>query len=124
VAYSVFRSAAVFFVSLAAGILIDIDHIFDYYTQEGPTLKIKKIYSWCLENKFKSVFFYFHSVELLFLLWLSISLFKLGLLWIAIAIGLTQHLILDILFNRNVFRYGYFLSYRIIKGFRKECILR
>jgi len=113
-----------FFISLAAGVLIDVDHILDYYLQQGITLKIKNIYFWCLETRCKFLFIFFHSLELVFLLWIIISLFKLNLFWVAFAIGITQHMVLDVLFNREVNIFGYFLSFRIIKKFRKENIFR
>jgi len=71
------------------------------------------------------VLLFFHSFELLFLLWIIISFFKLGLLWVAIAVGLTQHMVLDIFTNKNlIYTYGYFFTFRIIKKFRKENILK
>ena len=63
-------------------------------------------------------------MELVFLLWIIISVFKLGIFWIAFAVGLTQHMILDLLFNRQLNIYTYFLIFRIMKGFKKENILR
>ena len=123
--YFVFRSLSAFLVSLLSGILIDVDHILDYYIERGVTLKIKNVYLWCMEKNFKMVFLVFHSLELLFMLWIGISVFKLGIFWTAIAIGITQHMILDIFFNKNVlYAYSYFLSFRIIKGLRRERICR
>jgi len=110
---------------LLAGIFIDVDHIFDYYLQRGITLKIKSIYSWCLEREFNFLFLFFHSLELVFLLWIAISVFKLGIFWVAFAIGITQHMVLDILFNKDVvYSYSYFLTFRIMKKFRKKNIFR
>lgn len=122
--YLIFKSGAAFFVSFAAGILIDIDHILDYYMQQRVTLRIKEIYRWCEEWKSKFVFIYFHSLELIFILWVVIVYFKMGIFWIAFAIGITQHIFLDILFNRAIYAYSYFLSFRIIKGFRSEELKR
>jgi hypothetical protein len=108
---------------LLAGILIDIDHVFDYYSQRGVTLKIKKIYVWCAETEYNFLFLWLHSLELVILLWLIISFLKLGIFWISFAIGITQHMLLDILFN-PVYPYAYFLSYRIIKGPDKKNLLK
>ena len=123
--YLILKSSAAFFVSLSAGILIDIDHILDYYIQQGITLKVNKIYFWCLENKFRLLILFFHSLELIFLFWVTILLFKLGIFWVAFAIGLTQHMVLDILFNnRDIYPRSYFLTFRIIKRFKREELLR
>ena len=122
--YFVLKSAVSFFASLAAGILIDVDHILDYYIQQGVTLKIKNIYLWAIEKRCELVILCFHYLELLFILWIIISLFKLGIFWTAFAIGITQHMILDLLLNRDINVYGYFLTFRMIKRFRKENIFR
>jgi len=121
--YFVFKSPGAFFVSLAGGILIDLDHVYDYYLQEGMTLNIKKIYSWCAEKKHKTIHLFLHSIEFIFMLWACVSLFKLGIFWIAFAVGLTQHIILDILANQ-IYPYAYFFSYRFIKGFRTERLIK
>ncbi|MFH0913060.1 MAG: hypothetical protein V1884_02090 [Candidatus Omnitrophota bacterium] len=123
--YFVFRSTASFCSSLAAGILIDVDHIFDYYFHWGITLKIKDIYTWCAARKYRFVFLFLHSLDLVILLWITIWFFKLGVFWIAFAIGITQHMVLDLMFNREVIKApAYFLTFRIIKGFRREDILK
>ena len=124
--YLVFKSSAAFFASLIGGVLIDMDHLLDYYLQEGVSaFRLKSIYLWCSEQKFKFTYLFLHSIELIFLIWCIISLFKLGVAWIAMAVGLTQHLLLDILLNKGkIYSYSYFLSYRISKGFKKEGLLR
>jgi len=124
VVYFVFRSTASFFSSLAAGILIDVDHIFDYSFHRGITLKIKDIYTWCAARKYRFVFLFLHSLDLVILLWIIIWFFKLGIFWVAFAIGITQHMALDLIFNREVKAPAYFLAFRVIKGFRREDILK
>jgi hypothetical protein len=104
---------------------MDIDHILDYYLQNGITLKIKKIYFWYAHNQYRFLFVYLHSLELVTLFWLGISIFKLGIFWVALAVGVTQHIVLDLIFNKDtVYSYSYLLSYRLIKKFKKEDLLR
>lgn len=122
--YLTFHTAVSFFASLLAGILIDIDHLLDYYLQRGFSLRMKNIYIWFCDKKYKFVFIFFHSLELILLLWVAISVFKLGMLWVAFAIGLTQHIIIDIFSNRELTSYAYLLSYRVIKGFKKKGLSR
>jgi membrane-bound metal-dependent hydrolase YbcI (DUF457 family) len=123
--YFIFKSRGPFLISLLAGIFIDLDHILDYYIQEGATLKFKNIYFWCGEREFEFIFLFFHSLELVLLLWVTISILKLGLHWIAFAIGITQHIILDMLFNKDmIYAYSYLLSYRIMRRFRSEDLLK
>lgn len=105
--------------------MIDIDHVFDYYLEKGVTFRIKNFYLWYTGRKFSIIVIFLHSIELLFIFWVIISVFKLGIFWIALAVGLTQHMIFDILFNNDVmYPYGYFLSFRAIKRFGKENICR
>ena len=87
------------------------------------TFKLKNIYRWCSEKEFRFLFLFFHSFELIFLSWAIISKFKLGIFWVAFAIGLTQHFMLDIFFN-PIYSYSYFLSYRALRGFKKEYLMR
>lgn len=123
--YLVFKSLSTFFASLVAGILIDLDHILDYCLQQGLTLKVKYIYFWCIEKRYKFLFLFFHSIELVFIIWFVINVFKLGIFWIAFAIGITQHMLLDIIYNRKLMHnYAYFLSYRMLKNFKKENLFK
>ena len=91
----------------------------DYYLQRGFTLDFPKVYQWFVLRQFRFVFIFFHSIELILALWAAVLFMHLSVLWIAFMLGLTQHLIVDILTN-PVRGYFYFLSYRIYKGFKKE----
>ena len=103
--------------------MIDLDHIIDYYINYHFTLKIKDIYTACLEMKVKRLYLVLHSYEILIVLWGAIFIFPLSNFWKAIAIGLTQHIIFDQITN-PISRLGYFLTYRIAKRFDKELILK
>lgn len=71
----------------------------------------------------KRLFLLLHSYELIALFWLVILVFSLGNFWKAVAIGFTQHIIFDQIMNPiNI--YGYFLTFRIMKGFDKRAILK
>jgi len=54
---------------------------------------------------------------------MMICVMSLGNIWIALAIGATQHMIIDTVTN-PINQFGYMLTYRIKKGFKKEFILR
>jgi len=108
---------------LASGVLIDIDHLFDYYLQGKPTFNILRIYKWFINKQFRIVIIVFHSLEMLLLLWLAISYFKMGIVWVAFAIGLTQHMLLDMLFN-PARTYALFFLYRLVNGFKREAVER
>lgn len=121
--YFIFSSGMAFCVSFLSGILMDIDHILDYYIQKRITLRMRKIYIWHIKNDYEFLFLYLHSLELVVMLWVAIFVFKLGIFWIALAIGMTQHIILDIFFN-PIYTHAYLFLYRLSKGFRKEYILK
>lgn len=123
--YFIYNSFSVFISSLIGGILIDIDHLLDYYIHRGMDFKIRDFFNWCYENQWDTLILFFHSIELMFILWLIISIFNLGIFWIGLAIGISQHIILDIIFNSEMINiFSYFFIFRFIKGFRREYIMR
>lgn len=69
------------------------------------------------------IYLVLHSYELAGCLWLFIYLFSLGNFWKAIAIGFTQHMIFDQLLN-PVTPFGYFLTYRMVNGFKKAALIK
>jgi len=73
--------------------------------------------------KVKRLYLVLHSYEILIALWSAIFIFSLSNFWKAIAVGLTQHMILDQITN-PISRLGYFFTYRIARGFDKELILK
>lgn len=114
------KSWAALLACFLSGILIDLDHYLDY-------IMVKKRIPWRyqdllnyldkdLDGKF---YFYFHSYEFLFLLWFAIVHFQLADFWVAIAVGLTTHMIADQIFNP--FRpFSYFLFFRIRNNFERR----
>lgn len=121
--WAYFRSFGCAAISFLAGVFIDLDHLIDYYTQHKFTLKLKRIYCACRRIRFKRLYLLAHSYELIVALWIAIWAFSLSNAWKALAIGMTQHLIFDQITN-PINTFGYFLTYRILKGFRKELILQ
>jgi hypothetical protein len=118
-----FKSAKCAVVSFASGVLIDIDHLFDYYSNHGFTLQLKKMYDTFVAVNLRRIYIFLHSGELVIILWVLIYVFSLSNCWKAFAIGLTQHLILDQITN-PISAFGYFLIYRAMRGFKKKHIMR
>jgi len=117
-----FRSINCAIISFASGVLIDLDHLVDYYTSHDFTFRVKSIYSACIRLDLDRLYLVLHSYELIALLWFSIYLFSLPDVWKAVAIGFTQHLIFDQITNPfNPF--GYFMTYRATKGFDTKLLL-
>lgn len=123
VVYIATNSALSAAVSFLAGVFIDLDHFIDYYLNYGFTYKIKmkEFYEVFDEIKLPKIYVFLHSFELLIVFWILIFLIPLGRIYLAVAIGMTQHIFLDQIYN-PVFPRAYFLSYRLLNGFRKEYI--
>lgn len=125
--YLYFKSLACGIASFLAGVLIDIDHIFDCYLNHGTHFKLKDIYNYCMEVKFDKLTFIFHSYELLAILWAMTLIFSFGNIWKAVAIGLTQHIIFDQIVNTHIRKMeplAYFFIYRLRNRFKKEEIVK
>ena len=118
-------SKALAITNFVVGVFIDADHFLDFYLNKGFSLKfnLMNFYKTCVEYKLTKFYFILHSFELLIILWLIIIAYPTNLILWGIAIGMTQHLILDIIFNRIGLK-GYFLSYRLIKNFEASSLLK
>ena len=122
IVYSMFGSFISAVAFFASGVLVDLDHLLDYlkeYNMRG--LSVHRFFKTCYEDKFKKAILIFHSYEFLFIFWIVITIFRLDIFWIALALGMTMHLVLDQLRN-NVFALSYFLTYRWIKNFNTKDI--
>lgn len=125
--YSLTRSCAGFIGLVIGGIFIDIDHVIDYFLQTGINFRIKYFFKWCHELHWDRIFLFLHSIELILLFWIIIFIFNPGIFWTGFVIGVTQHILFDIMFNTGRVKLHilfYLLIFRISKGFRKEFVLR
>lgn len=130
-AISVIGSAAIFtflkdidaaIAFFLANFFIDIDHVFDYFLNNGVKFfRPRDLLNWSYNIKIKKTTLVFHSFEFIFIFWVVIAYFELGSMWIAGAFGLTIHLVIDQFVNSGS-ALSYFLSYRLIKGFKGEDI--
>lgn len=118
--YYWFQSLIAALVCFFTGVLLDIDHIPEYLALKGKEKSIKDFYYSRLADGQPKVYLILHSYELIFLLWLVIAIFHLGLFWVAAALSVTSHLVLDQLFNPIHRPYTYFLIYRAIKKFDSQ----
>ena len=117
-----FKSAECAVISFIAGVFIDLDHLIDFYTNHRFTLKVKRIYCVCARMRLKRLYLGLHSYEIVILLWAAIYIFALSNYWKALAIGVTQHIISDQIAN-PLNNLGYFFTYRILKGFKRERLI-
>jgi len=83
---------------------------------------VRAVYRACVDIHFNKLHIFLHSYELLAIFWAVIYLFSLSNVWKSIAIGVTQHIIID-QFTNPIYKRGYFLTYRAFKGFRKDALI-
>ncbi|MFH1201369.1 MAG: hypothetical protein V1674_00550 [Candidatus Omnitrophota bacterium] len=121
--YLYFNSLGSALILFFSGILIDLDHILDYRLNGRYRANLKEFYLFCLEKQFDRIFLIFHSLDVILFLWILITVFKLNIYWIALTVGLSLHIILDLLTN-GVYPPAYFLVYRMIKDFKKESMFK
>ena len=123
--YILSRSAGIAVVTFLSGVLIDLDHIFDYVIFSGEKFTIKKMFAWCDEWRWEKITLLFHSYELYLILGIVTYYFPHDVL-IGIMIGTGVHLFIDQIGNCflcndiRVSPWFYFLTYRIYVGFHQD----
>ncbi|MBT7592323.1 MAG: hypothetical protein HN561_14795 [Candidatus Scalindua sp.] len=121
--FMIFKSWMISVSSFLSGVLIDIDHIIDYYREHGINLRIKQFFEVCHNTKLSSVWIIFHSWELLVIL----SIYAFSMSWdpwiVGLTIGFTQHIVLDQFFNKTN-KLTYLFFWRLKNGFNVKKIFR
>lgn len=110
---------------LLSGVLIDLDHVLEYYIDQKKWPKnYKELTDFCNDYQGEKAYLVFHAYEYLITLWAIIGFFQLNVLWVGFALGITVHVLCD-QFTNPIRPLFYFLAYRIIKKFRaKDLILK
>ncbi|MBU0468416.1 MAG: hypothetical protein KKD07_03250 [Candidatus Omnitrophica bacterium] len=99
------------FFCLFAGVLIDVDHILDYFfCKKRIPFSYKELNDYCKFDVEGKISVIFHSYELVIVLWIVYTFFNSRVL-LGIAIGATVHLLCDAFANPFKFK-SYLLSYR------------
>ncbi len=120
VIYSWFKSPLAAIICFLGGIFIDLDHVPEYFSANNKELSLKALYYSNIVKDKERIYIVFHSFDLIFLLWLAVLFLELNLFWVALAIGATIHLILDLLTNPIASVYTYFFTYRLAKQFKAK----
>lgn len=110
-------------VCFLAGWLIDVDHIWDFYANGCRRFSIKRFGLAMDSGEIKKAHFYLHSYELLLILILLSFATQFNYLLSYTALGFAIHLFLDQIGN-PVNSLTYFLTYRILNGFKPEIIFK
>ncbi len=106
-----FKSWPLALASLASGVLMDADHLPDFFLHHGPRFNLKAFFRASYEREYKRIFIILHSWELIvpggLAAWLSgWNPWILGLL-----AGWIHHMIADQIVNRP-HKWGYFITGR------------
>lgn len=118
--YNFTNNVTYFFLCILGGILIDLDHFFDYFMYFGLNFNLSKFFKSDV-LKFGKCYLFFHSWELLIILFIFGFYFSYEAEMFALSLGITGHLIIDSLFQKVAL--PYFLIYRIYHKFESGKIL-
>lgn len=111
------KSFLYFWISILVGVLVDIDHIFDFFLQRRKIILNKKeLYKSFEDEPLKKAYIFFHSIEFLPVFWILISYFSTKQLATIIVLSMVQHIIVDI-FTNPTRPTTYLFIYRFIKKF-------
>ena len=116
------RSRMAVFISFFCGILIDVDHIFDYWiVKRRIPRSYHDLLNYCAKEKEGKLYLVFHSYEIIFLLWIGVVMHPFSFMWWAFAVGMTVHVLADNI--GNPYRpFALFFIYRLHYGFEKKYI--
>ncbi len=117
--FVVFKSWKVSLSSFLSGVLIDCDHVLDYYCGLKQRFRLKELFNACHYKELLLRILILHSWELLFLLYIYVFFTGSNLWIVGIVIGFTQHVVLDQIFN-SPGRLTYFFLWRLKNGFNTK----
>ena len=115
--FAISKSWIIFTSSLISGVLIDIDHVLDYFWEFRKRFNVKEFFDVHYNRKILFFMVIFHSWELLALLSICAFLMSWNPWIVGTIIGFTQHIILDHIFSAKPKRLKYFFFWRLKKGF-------
>ncbi len=117
------RDPWTFVLSMAFGVLVDLDHLIDYWYSEGRiTFDVHTFLRtryWQRSGRLFVVFHAFEYLPVVFLVWQAMK----GRRWaVAATAAMSSHLLADHLVN-ELKPLGYFILYRLAHGFRSDELL-
>ncbi len=114
--FAISKSWIIFTSSLISGVLIDIDHVFDYLWEFRKRFRVKEFFDVHHNKTLLFCMMIFHSWEFLFIFNIYAFLISDNLWIVGIAIGFTQHVVLDQIFNKPS-NWRYFFFWRLKNNF-------
>lgn len=116
--YGVSGSKSMAVCSVVAGVLVDLDHLIDFWREYPGVLNPRSFYECCVQFRLKKTYLFLHSLELVVLTAIIAYLLRSRVV-AGVAIGLAQHFLFDIIFN-PMRPEGILLIYRLMKGAKIE----
>jgi hypothetical protein len=107
-------------LAFAGGFLIDIDHFFDFWLYKKRITYTSEFFT----NHFQKsghIIVIFHSIELLWLVYLA-QVLTASPIVLGLAAGMTVHMLMDLFGNRDMHPLGYFFMFRYLKKFNAKKI--
>lgn len=114
--YVATRSLTAAVLAGASSVLIDVDHVPDYVYFRGGWRGLRDFFRTCYQGRLVKTFVLFHAWEWAIGCWMLILAWSAPQWILAVAAGITYHLVLDQVFN-PVDRSFYWISCRARHGF-------
>jgi hypothetical protein len=119
---AVTKSPALAAVNFAGGVLIDVDHVFDFVQNKEMRKNPGKMLEGNSHLSAHRSFFVLHGFDVAALLLLILHAAGHPPAAWALYTGLVQHLVLDTIYNPVKSPFSYFLAFRIVKKFKTSDI--
>jgi hypothetical protein len=107
--------------SVLSGVLVDLDHVIEYFWIRRRWVSIKDFYEFWMSYKEPRVYLFFHGIEYMLLLGIAAWLGWAPAITGGLAFGLLHHLCID-QFGNGVRPAGYFFLVRWAWKFKSERI--
>ncbi|MFA5059871.1 MAG: hypothetical protein WC676_04520 [Candidatus Omnitrophota bacterium] len=120
-----FKSWAGAVACFLSGILIDVDHLWDFYLgTKKISFSVQELDDFCSrDEKGGKLYLFFHSYEFLAVLWGIVFYSQFSPVLTGIVLGMSVHLLLDQITNA-VYPWAYFFFYRARFGFPQEVFFK
>jgi len=123
VLYFIFRSNLLALSSFLFGIFIDLDHFFEYFSEYGFNVNVKRFFQAAENYSVKKTFLFLHSWEIFLVFSLIVFILPANNILFGIVVSYAFHLIFDQVGNLSR-PLSYSLIYRWKEGFLTENIWR
>ncbi len=116
IVYLLLRSIAGALACFIAGVFIDLDHLFDYFLNIGPPVRVKHFFWTFKYDVLNNIIVFFHAWEWVLIMFVILWLIDWNPVAVGLFFGVCSHLLLDEIFNDHQ-PLAYFLTYRVFHRF-------